>query len=80
MIHQCKRSGLNYRDAWTLRYPEGRRAPTCGIHDHAQWPDGADCRDFIFATEDLRERIVRVEVNETTDASDHQPILIELVD
>lgn len=80
LIDQSKRSGLNYRDAWTLRHSEGRRAPTCGIYDRAQWPDGADCRDFIFVTEDLSERILRIEVNETTDASDHQPVLIELAD
>lgn len=80
LIHQSQRPGLNYRDAWMVRHPEGRRAPTCGIYDRAQWPDGADCRDFIFATEDLRERILRVEINETTDASDHQPVLIELAD
>jgi endonuclease/exonuclease/phosphatase family metal-dependent hydrolase len=80
LIHQSQRPGLNYRDAWTVRYPEERRAPTCGIYDRAQWPDGADCRDFIFVTEDLGERILRVEVNETTDASDHQPVLIELAD
>ena len=43
-------------------------------------PDGPDCRDFIFTTEDLSGRIRRVEVDGKTDASDHQPILIELAD
>lgn len=80
LIHQSNRKGLNYRDAWTVRYPKGPRVPTCGIFDRAQWPNGADCRDFIFATEDLTDRILRVEVNDTTDASDHQPVLIELAD
>jgi endonuclease/exonuclease/phosphatase family metal-dependent hydrolase len=80
LIDRSKRPGLNYRDAWTIRHRDGRRAPTCGIFDHAQWPNGSDCRDFIFATEDLSDRILRVEVNETTDASDHQPVLIELAD
>ena len=80
LIDRSKRPGLNYRDAWTIRHRDGRRAPTCGIFDHAQWPNGSDCRDFIFTTEDLSDRILRVEVNETTDASDHQPVLIELAD
>ncbi len=80
LIDRSKRPGLNYRDAWTIRHRDGRRAPTCGIFDRAQWPNGSDCRDFIFTTEDLSDRILRVEVNETTDASDHQPVLIELAD
>jgi len=45
-----------------------------------QWSDGPDCRDFIFVTEDIGSRVRSVEVNGTTDASDHQPILIELAD
>ena len=56
------------------------RALTCGLYDHVQWSKGPDCRDFVFVTEDIGSRVRRVEVNETTDASDHQPILIELAD
>jgi endonuclease/exonuclease/phosphatase family metal-dependent hydrolase len=80
MLHSASRPGLNYRDAWTLRYPDRRHEPTCGIHDHAQWTHGADCRDFIFVSEDMAGRIRRVEVDRVTDASDHQPVLIELAD
>ncbi len=78
MLHASSRPGLNYRDAWTLRYPGRRHEPTCGIHDHAQWTQGPDCRDFIFVTEDLADRVRHVEVEGRTDASDHQPVLIEL--
>ena len=80
LIHQSARSGLNYRDAWSICHPNQPRAPTCGLYDHAQWTDGPDCRDFIFTTEDLSGRIRRVEVDGKTTASDHQPILIELDD
>ncbi|MEH2558080.1 endonuclease/exonuclease/phosphatase family metal-dependent hydrolase [Bradyrhizobium algeriense] len=80
LIHQSVRSGLNYRDAWTICHPGQSRSPTCGLYDHAQWVDGPDCRDFIFTTEDLTGLVRRVEVNGKTDASDHQPILIELAD
>ena len=48
--------------------------------DRAQWADGPDCRDFIFVTEDLIGRVRSIDVNEATDASDHQPISIELAD
>jgi endonuclease/exonuclease/phosphatase family metal-dependent hydrolase len=79
-LHASTRPGLNYRDAWSLRYPDRRHEPTCGIHDRAQWTKGPDCRDFIFVTEDIAGRISRVEVDQNTDASDHQPVLIELAD
>jgi endonuclease/exonuclease/phosphatase family metal-dependent hydrolase len=80
LIHQSKRPGLNYRDAWSLCHPGQPRAFTCGLYDHAQWPDGPDCRDFIFATEDLSSRVRHIEVDGNTAASDHQPIFIELAD
>jgi endonuclease/exonuclease/phosphatase family metal-dependent hydrolase len=75
----ASRPGLNYRDAWTLRDPARKRAPTCGVFDHVQWSKGPDCRDFILVTEDLASRVRRIEVNGQTDASDHQPVMIELV-
>lgn len=80
LLQDSHRRGLNYRDAWTSRYGTGPRPSTCGIHDHVQWASGPDCRDFIFVTEDLCGRIKRVEVDTVTDASDHQPVLIELED
>ncbi|MGO4511197.1 hypothetical protein CT676_16070 [Bradyrhizobium sp. MOS001] len=80
MIDRSIRPGLNYRDAWTAGRPGVPRSPTCGLYDHAQWTDGPDCRDFIFVTEDLVDRIRHVDVNGQTDASDHQPVLIELAD
>jgi endonuclease/exonuclease/phosphatase family metal-dependent hydrolase len=79
-IDQSIRAGLNYRDAWTVCHGDKPRALTCGLYDHVQWSSGPDCRDFIFVTGDIASRVRRVEVNETTDASDHQPILIELAD
>jgi endonuclease/exonuclease/phosphatase family metal-dependent hydrolase len=80
LIERSSRPGLNYRDAWTARQPDRPRSPTCGIYDRAQWTHGPDCRDFIFATEDLLGRVTRIEVNGQTDASDHQPVSIELED
>lgn len=80
LIDRSARPGLNYRDAWSIRHAGQPRPPTCGIYDRVQWTDGPDCRDFVFATEDLAMRIRSVEVNGKTDASDHQPILVELAD
>lgn len=80
LIAKSDRPGLNYRDAWSIHHPGKPHALTCGLYDHEQWSEGPDCRDFIFATEDLAERVRRVEVNTATAASDHQPIVIELAD
>lgn len=69
-----------YRDAWQLRHPGKPHAPTLGVHDKQQWPEPAYCCDFIFVTEDLAGRLEEVVVNEATDASDHQPVLLVLRD
>lgn len=80
MLHASSRPGLNYRDAWPICHPGRPHDPTCGIHDHVQWQNGPDCRDFVFVTADLAGRVRRMEVDRATDASDHQPILIEIAD
>lgn len=80
LIDRSDRPGLNYRDAWTAVHADGQRSPTCGLYDHVQWTAGPDCRDFVFATEDLTGRISHIGVNGKTDASDHQPVFIELAD
>jgi endonuclease/exonuclease/phosphatase family metal-dependent hydrolase len=80
MLHASSRPGLNYRDAWTICHGDTPHQPTCGIYDHVQWKSGADCRDFIFVTENMAGRVCRIEVDGATNASDHQPVLIEIAD
>lgn len=80
LLHGAARGGLNYRDAWVTCYPGRQHDLTCGLYDHVQWSDGADCRDFIFVSEDLASRVRHVAVDGKTDASDHQPMMIELAD
>ncbi|MGH7123513.1 MAG: endonuclease/exonuclease/phosphatase family protein, partial [Stellaceae bacterium] len=67
-----------FLDAWRVRNPGKPHAPTAGIYDADQWPKGPNCRDFVFVTSDLAGRLRRVAVDVRTDASDHQPVLIEL--
>jgi endonuclease/exonuclease/phosphatase family metal-dependent hydrolase len=69
-----------YRDAWQLRHPGKPQPPTIGVHDKEQWPGPPFACDFIFVTEDLARRVEDVAVNGQTDASDHQPLLLELRD
>ncbi len=80
LLHRASRSGLNYRDAWVSRYPDQPHQLTCGLHDHVQWKNGPDCRDFVFVSEDLAGRVTSMKVDEETAASDHQPILVEIAD
>ena len=70
----------SYRDAWQLRHPGKPHAPTIGVHDKLQWPGAPFACDFIFVTEDLARRVEDVVVNGATDASDHQPVMLELRD
>jgi len=69
-----------YRDAWEIRHPGRPHDPTLGVFDKEQWPEPAFCCDFIFVTEDIAARVEEVAVSGTTDASDHQPVLLVLAD
>jgi endonuclease/exonuclease/phosphatase family metal-dependent hydrolase len=72
------RNAPAYRDAWRIRHPNEPHAPTLGVFDKGQWPGEAFACDFIFVTEDLASRVRDVTVNTTTDASDHQPVMLTL--
>jgi endonuclease/exonuclease/phosphatase family metal-dependent hydrolase len=65
-------------DAWRALHGDRPHDPTCGIFDREQWPQGPHCRDFFLVTPDIAVRIGRLEVDRETDASDHQPLLLEL--
>jgi endonuclease/exonuclease/phosphatase family metal-dependent hydrolase len=68
-----------YRDSWQVHHGERPHDQTLGVFDREQWPQPFAC-DFIFVTEDIAGRIEDVKVNLTTDASDHQPVLLRLKD
>ena len=66
-------------DTWRHLNPNTEHAPTCGIFDKKQWPDGAHCRDFAFVSSNLTNNIDSIVVNEETDASDHQPFFVSIL-
>jgi endonuclease/exonuclease/phosphatase family metal-dependent hydrolase len=66
-------------DAWTLAKREVPRAPTAGVHENS-WAKAPFCCDFVFVTADLASRVRNVTVDVNTQASDHQPVLLELDD
>lgn len=65
-------------DAWSHAHPGEPRAATAGLYDHEQWADGPFACDFIFVTEDLVSRVAMCDVDQTSRASDHQPMWLEL--
>ena len=70
----------SYLDAWRCKHGARPHDPTCGVHDKAQWGEEAFCCDFIFLSANLRDRVAEVRVDLATKASDHQPVLLELLD
>jgi endonuclease/exonuclease/phosphatase family metal-dependent hydrolase len=65
-----------FYDAWEVAHPGVVHAPTVGVHETSL---PTSCFDFVFVTADLAPRVRKVEVNSATEASDHQPVLLELV-
>lgn len=63
-------------DAWTRAHPGEPHPLTAGLYAQ-DWPE-ACCFDFVFVSADLAPRVARVEVESSTQASDHQPMLVEL--
>jgi endonuclease/exonuclease/phosphatase family metal-dependent hydrolase len=70
----------NYLDAWRVIKGQELHAPTCGIYDRIQWPQGGHCRDFFFLSKDLSTIAKDIQVQQKTNASDHQPIFLRLKD
>ena len=64
-------------DAWSHAHPGIEHPPTFCIHDK-QYSKQPYCCDFVFVTEDLLPRLASVSVDVDTQASDHQPVVIEL--
>jgi endonuclease/exonuclease/phosphatase family metal-dependent hydrolase len=69
---------LPYRDAWEIVHPGVPHPPTVGVHDQIQWPGPPFTWDFVFVSDDLSPRVRVLHVDLASDASDHQPVLLEL--
>lgn len=61
-------------DAWSA-CKTGPHAPTVGVHEDL---GGPFCCDFVFVTEDLAPGVREVRVDAATQASVHQPVVVEL--
>ena len=68
-----------YRDAWPLVHGHHPHAPTFCLHSDA-YSKTPYCCDFVFVSDDLAPRVRSIEVDLETQASDHQPVIMELDD
>lgn len=67
-----------FLDSWTIASPNQAHPPTFRLYDDTYGPESVSC-DFFFVSESLAGRVGRVEVDTLTKASDHQPVLLELL-
>ncbi|TAK87453.1 MAG: endonuclease [Betaproteobacteria bacterium] len=67
-------------DAWTFFRQGEAHPPSTGLFDRKQWPLGGHCRDYFAVTADVAQRIAALEIDRSTDASDHQPLRLALRD
>jgi endonuclease/exonuclease/phosphatase family metal-dependent hydrolase len=67
-----------YVDAWEIAHPGEPHEPTVGLYDKEQWPGTPFTFDFMFVSADLAPRVRGLSVDAVSDASDHQPMLLEL--
>lgn len=66
-------------DAWRHAHPGAPHPPTFCVYerDPGETPY---CCDYVFVSEDLAARVTGVSVDGVTQASDHQPVIVELED
>jgi endonuclease/exonuclease/phosphatase family metal-dependent hydrolase len=62
-------------DAWKALNPGKPHPHTFFVHEHSEPPY---CCDYVFVTHDLLPRLKSVRIDRATQASDHQPIIVEL--
>jgi endonuclease/exonuclease/phosphatase family metal-dependent hydrolase len=67
----------DFQDAWPLVHGRTPQAPTFRLFDRTYGGEPMAC-DFVFVSAGLASRVRRIEIDGRTQASDHQPVMIEL--
>lgn len=68
-----------YRDAWPILNGRHPHTPTFCVHSRA-YSKTPYCCDFVFVSEPLAASVRSMRVDSATQASDHQPVLVEIDD
>ena len=64
-------------DSWKLLHGEAPHAPTFRIYDRRYGPEPVAC-DFLFVSDALKADVKALKIDAATQASDHQPVALEL--
>ena len=72
--HHRKMLDAGFEDAWQVLNPGQPRQPTFHLHDD----EPEYCCDYVFVTPDLVPRLKSLRIDADTQASDHQPVIVEL--
>lgn len=68
-----------YRDAWRILEDHRPHVPTFCVHQH-KYSKTPYCCDFVFVSEPLAARVRALRIDSDTQASDHQPVFVEIDD
>jgi endonuclease/exonuclease/phosphatase family metal-dependent hydrolase len=68
-----------YVDAWKLAHGHKPHTPTFCVHASG-YSKTPYCCDFVFVSADLAARVRAIDVDSATQASDHQPVLLDIDD
>lgn len=66
-----------WTDVWLVAHPGVAHPASFGVYD-PQFASKPYCCDFVFVTQDLAPRIAAVRIDQETQASDHQPVIVEI--
>jgi Metal-dependent hydrolase len=72
-------NGHGYQDAWRIVHAHTPHTPTFCVHS-TEYSKTPYCCDFAFVSGDLAARVRDVKVDAATQASDHQPVFLEMDD
>lgn len=72
-----KGSEFDLFNSWNVLHPDAPYPATFRIFDRTYGPEPVGC-DFFFVSASLKSRVRGLSVNQSTQASDHQPVLLEL--
>ena len=75
-LHQ-KILDIGLVDAWQALHPGVPHPPTFRVHQRDEG-ESPYCCDFVFATPDLVPRLASIRIDGDNQASDHQPVIVEL--
>jgi endonuclease/exonuclease/phosphatase family metal-dependent hydrolase len=64
----------SFVNAWEALHPGEPQPHSFHVHERGK---PACCCDYVFVTEDLAPRLRAVRIDGQTQASDHQPVMVE---